>query len=207
MRMTVRSAVATFLLLFLGSASALAQFETATIVGTVRDVSGAVVPGTTVTLTNSATGLSVQRTTGTDGSYEFLTVKDGIYVITGEKTGFSLTLVDNVQVQVGARLRVDLQLPVGQVSEKVEVTASAPLLETESSQRGQVIGGARVTALPLNGREYSSLALLTTGVRASDLNRGGTGVGIEVFIDLVVYFPDPVLPGELLFCHARRPTL
>ena len=179
MRMTVRSAVATFLLLFLGSASALAQFETATIVGTVRDVSGAVVPGTTVTLTNSATGLSVQRTTGTDGSYEFLTVKDGIYVITGEKTGFSLTLVDNVQVQVGARLRVDLQLPVGQVSEKVEVTASAPLLETESSQRGQVIGGARVTALPLNGREYSSLALLTTGVRASDLNRGGTGTNRE----------------------------
>src|SRR5262249_34728584 len=166
MRMTVRSAVATFLLLFLGSASALAQFETATIVGTVRDVSGAVVPGTTVTLTNSATGLSVQGTTGPDGSYEILTVKDGNSVITGEKTGFSLTLVDNVQVQVGARLRVDLQLPVGQVSEKVEVTASAPLLETESSQRGQVIGGARVTALPLNGREYSSLALLTTGVRA-----------------------------------------
>src|SRR5215831_9157838 len=128
MRTAVRSVV-TFFLVFLGSAAALAQFETATIVGTVRDVSGAVVPGTTVTLTNSATGLAVQRTTGTDGSYEFLTVKDGIYVITGEKTGFSLTLVDNVQVQVGARLRVDLQLPVGQVSEKVEVTASAPLLE------------------------------------------------------------------------------
>ena len=60
----------------------------------------------------------------------------------GEKTGFSLTLVDDVQVQVGARLRVDLQLPVGQVPEKVEVMASAPLLETESSQRGQATGGA-----------------------------------------------------------------
>jgi hypothetical protein len=178
MRTAVRSLV-TFFLVFLGSTAALAQFETATIVGTVRDVSGAIVPGTTVTLTNTATGVAAQRTTETDGSYEFLTVKDGIYVITGEKPGFSITLVDNVQVQVGARLRVDLQLPVGQVSEKVEVTAAAPLLETESSQRGQVISGARVTALPLNGREYSSLALLTTGVRASDLNRGGTGTNRE----------------------------
>src|SRR5262245_15700003 len=98
MNTAVRSALATLFLLLVGSASAMAQFETAAIVGTVRDGSGAVVPGTTVTLTNTATGVAVQRTTGTDGSYEFLTVKDGIYVITGEKTGFSLTLIDNVQV-------------------------------------------------------------------------------------------------------------
>ena len=156
-----------------------AQFETATIVGTVRDGSGAVVPGTTVTLTNSATGVSAARTTGADGTFEFFTVKDGVYVVTAEKSGFSIALLDNVQVQVGGRLRVDLQLPVGQVSEKVEVTATAPLLETESSQRGQVIGGAQMTALPLNGREYSALALLTTGVRPSDLNRGGTGTNRE----------------------------
>jgi hypothetical protein len=156
-----------------------AQFETASIVGTIRDTSGSVVPAATVTLTNTSTAVEATRTTGADGSYEFFTVKDGIYVITAEKSGFSIALVDNVQVQVGGRLRVDLQLPVGQVSEKVEVTASVPLLETESSQRGQVIGGAQVTALPLNGREYSALALLTTGVRASDLNRGGTGTNRE----------------------------
>src|SRR5262245_59680834 len=141
MNAAVRSAVTTFFLLLILSTSAIAQFETATIVGTVRDASGAVVHGTRVTLINPPNGVAVQRTTEADGKYESLTVKDGIYVITGEKTGFSLTLIDNVQVQVGARLRVDLQLPVGQVSEKVEVTASAPLLETESSQRGQVIGG------------------------------------------------------------------
>jgi hypothetical protein len=167
------------LLWLAASIPAMAQFETATIVGTVRDTSGAVVPGTTVTLTNTATAVASQRTTAADGSYEFFTVKDGIYVVTAEKPGFSIALVDNIQVQVGARLRVDLQLPVGQVSERVEVTASAPLLETESSQRGQVIGATQVTALPLNGREYSSLALLTTGVRASDLNRGGTGTNRE----------------------------
>jgi len=178
MTSAVRWSIAVLLTLA-ASAPLMAQFETATIVGTVRDTSGAVVPGTTVTLTNTATGVAVTRTTAADGSYEFFTVKDGIYVITAEKTGFSIALVDNVQAQVGSRLRVDLQLPVGQVSEKVEVTASAPLLETESSQRGQVIGGTQVTALPLNGREYSSLALLTTGVRASDLNRGGTGTNRE----------------------------
>jgi len=167
------------LLVLSASAPALAQFETATVVGTARDTTGAVVPGTTITLTNTATGVAVMRTSGADGSYEFFTVKDGVYVITAEKPGFSIALVDNVQVQVGARLRVDLQMPVGQVSEKVEVTAAAPLLDTESSQRGQVIGGTQVVALPLNGREYSALALLTTGVRASDLNRGGTGTNRE----------------------------
>src|SRR5215510_4494236 len=129
------------LVLLVTTAPALAQFETATVVGTARDTTGAVVPGTTITLTNTATGVAVTRTTGADGSYEFFTVKDGVYVITAEKPGFSLALIDNVQVQVGARLRVDLQMPVGQVSEKVEVTAAAPLLETESSQRAQVIGG------------------------------------------------------------------
>ena len=86
---------------------------------------------------------------------EFPAVKPGIYVVTAEKTGFALALVDNVQVQVGARLRVDLQMPVGQVTEKVEVTASSPLVETDSSQRGQVISGDQTRALPLISREYS----------------------------------------------------
>jgi hypothetical protein len=151
---------------------AFAQFETASVVGTVRDVSNAVVPGATVTLTGTATGVSTTKTTNAEGEYEFFTVKIGTYIVTAEKTGFSVALVDNVQVEVGARLRVDLQLAVGQLAEKVEVTATAPLLETDSSQRGQVITGDQTVALPLNGREYSALALLTTGVRQSALNRG-----------------------------------
>jgi hypothetical protein len=104
------------LLLLSASVPATAQFETATVVGSARDTTGAVVPGTTITLTNTATGVTLTRTTGPDGSYEFFTVKDGVYVITAEMTGFSLALVDNVQVEVGARLRVDLQMPLGQVT-------------------------------------------------------------------------------------------
>ena len=64
-------------------------------------------------------------------------------------------------------------LQVGQLTERVEVSAVAPLLETDTSQRGQVITGEQTRALPLNGREYSALALLTTGVRLSALNTGG----------------------------------
>src|SRR3989454_3411146 len=165
--------------LCLSCAPALAQFDTASVVGTVRDSSGAVVPDATVTLTNAQTGLSIVKTTNAAGLYEFFTVKPGAYVITAEKPGFAIALVDNVQVQVGSRPRVDLTLTVGQVTEKVQVTASSPLVETDSSQRGQVITGAQTRELPLNGREYSALALLTTGVRQSALNRSTTGTPRE----------------------------
>src|SRR5262245_10392070 len=167
----VRRAFFLALLLSVFASRAGAQFETASVVGTVRDSSGGVVAGATVTLTNTATAVSVTRTTNADGGYEFVTVRPGIYVVTAERPGFAMALVDNVEVQVAARLRVDLQLAVGQLTEKVVVTASSPLVETETSQRGQVISGAQTQALPLNGREYSSLALLTTGVRQSALNR------------------------------------
>src|SRR5947207_8076282 len=160
------------ILLLVPAVSARAQFDTGSIVGTVRDMTGAVIPGATVTLTNSATGLSVAKTTDADGNYEFFTVRPGIYLVTAEKSGFALALAENVQVQVAARLRIDLQMALGQVSERVEVVAASPLLETETSQRAQVISGDQTRALPLNGREYSALALLTTGVRQSALGRG-----------------------------------
>ena len=170
MQSFLRSLVGLAILLF-AATPAFAQFETGSVVGTVRDTSAAVVSGATITLTNVATGVSVTRPTNADGSFEFFTVRAGTYLVTGEKTGFAVALVDNVQVQVGGRLRVDLQMPIGQISERVEVSARAPLIETDSSQRGQVITGEQTAALPLNGREYSALALLTTGVRQSALNR------------------------------------
>jgi hypothetical protein len=162
--------------LLLTSPAARAPFDSGTVVGTVRDASGAVMPAAKVTLTGVATGISISRTSADDGNYEFSAVKPGTYVVTAEKTGFALALVDNVQLQVGARLRVDLQMPVGQVTEKVEVTAAQPLVETDSSQRGQVITGDQTRALPLLSREYSSLALLTTGVKlgGSSLTTGNT---------------------------------
>ena len=148
-----------------------AQFDTASVVGTVRDASGAVVPGATVTLTSTATGISAVKTTGADGNFEFFTVRPGVYLVTSEKSGFSIAIAENVQVTVATRMRVDLQMAVGQVTEKVEVIAQSPLLETDTSQRSQVISGEQMRELALNGREYSALALLTTGVRQSALNK------------------------------------
>src|SRR5262249_53958192 len=115
-----------------------AQFDTAAVVGAVRDASGATVPDAKITLTSTATGISQTKTSAADGSYEFVTVRPGNYIVTAEKSGFTIAVVDNVEVQVAARMRVDLALAVGQVTERVTVTAATPLLETDSSQRAQV---------------------------------------------------------------------
>ena len=156
------------LLLMLSSAiPAVAQFETGNIVGTIKDSTGAVVPGAKVTLTNVGTGVTSDKTTDANGIYEFFTIRPGTYVVTAEKAGFSIALVDNIQLTVGARQRVDLSMAVGQLSEKVEVSASQVLLQTDSSDRSQVITGAQTRALPLNGREYSALTLLSPGARQS----------------------------------------
>jgi hypothetical protein len=172
----MKSLVLCVSVLLLTAINASAQFDTASVVGTVRDASESVIPDAKVTLTAIETGISAIRMSGADGNYEFPAVRPGAYIVTAEKPGFAVAMVDQVQVQVGARLRVDLKMPVGQVNEKVEVTATQPLVETDTSQRGQVISGEQIRALPLISREYSSLALLTTGVKlaGSSLTTGNT---------------------------------
>ena len=156
-----------------------AQFETATVLGTVRDSSNAVVPDAAVKLTNASTGVTATKATNAEGNFEFFNIGAGTYLLTVEKSGFAMAVVDNISVQVGARMRVDATVSVGQVTERVQVDASAPLIETDTSSRGQVITGDQTRALPLNGREYSSLALLTTGVRLSAFNNGSSGTPRE----------------------------
>ena len=122
--MRIKRALLCVFVLTLVAAPAWAQFETGNVVGTIKDSTGAVVPGAKVTLTNTQTGVTSERTSDANGNYEFFTVRPGTYVITGEKSGFSIALVDNVIVTVGARQRVDLNMAVGQLTEKVEVSAS-----------------------------------------------------------------------------------
>jgi hypothetical protein len=171
MSVTVRVFLVSLVLVALAS-PALAQFETASILGTVRDSTKAVVSGATVTVTNTQNGVSATKTTDSGGNYEFPTVRRGIYVVTAEKAGFAIAMTENVEVSLGSRQRVDLNLAVGQLSETVQVTGTAGRLETETSQRGQLITGKQAVELPLNGREYSALVLLTTGARLSALNTG-----------------------------------
>src|SRR5262245_24488940 len=153
-------------------APAFAQFETATVLGSVRDKSGAMVPGATVTLLSLDTGVAQSKVTDAQGGYEFFTVRIGLYKVTAELQGFAPSAADQVRVAVGSRQRVDLVLTPGAVAEAVEVTAEVSPLEKDSSQRGQVITHEQAVALPLNGREYSALALLTTGVRQSAIGTG-----------------------------------
>src|SRR5688572_1211187 len=147
-----------------------AQFDTSTVLGTVKDSSGAVVPGATITLKNVQTGISSTAVTDAEGSYQFLTVRVGTYTVRAELQGFSVAEARDVAVTVGARQRVDLTLTVGNVGETVEVTGAAKLLETESSDRGQIIAKEQIVNLPLNGRAYADLALLSPGVRRSAIS-------------------------------------
>ncbi len=156
------------------AAPAVAQFETATVLGSVRDNSGAVVPGATVTLLSLDTGVSQTKVTDPAGNYEFFTVRIGTCRVTAELNGFAPATADRVRVAVGARQRVDLVLTPGSVREAIEVNAEVSTLEKDSSQRGQVITHEQAVALPLNGREYSALALLTTGVRQSAIGTGSS---------------------------------
>jgi hypothetical protein len=150
-------------------AMAAAQFDTATVLGTVSDASGSQVPGVTVTLRNVDTGIAASTVTDQDGSYQFLNVRIGGYTVRAELAGFSTAVAENIKVTVNARLRVDLGLKVGNLDENVVVTGSTPVLETESSDRGQVIGREQIVNLPLNGRNYADLALLAPGVRRSGI--------------------------------------
>jgi hypothetical protein len=162
-----RAFASLFVAFLLIPAGAFAQFDAATVLGTVRDSSGAIVPGATVTLKNVSTGIAATAVSDESGNYQFLNVRIGTYTVRAELQGFSAAEAENVAVTVNARQRVDLALTIGSVGETVVVTGAAQLLETESSDRGQVIGKEQIVNLPLNGRAYADLALLSPGVRRS----------------------------------------
>ena len=149
-------------------APAHAQSETAEVLGTVHDASGATVADATVTLTNTGTGIAGKTTTNSDGDYDFLNVAVGQYEVAVEHSGFSKVTTD-VRVEVGARQRVDFALKVGEVTQTLVVTEAAPPLDTDSSDHGQVISTAAVAELPLNGRNYADLALLSTNAIKSPM--------------------------------------
>ena len=149
-------------------ASAYAQYD-ASVLGSVKDPTGLTVGDATVTLLNIANG--VRKTVLTDGSgnYEFLNVRIGEYSLTAEKSGFKAAAAERFTVTVNARQRVNLSLDVAGNSEKVTVTGTAEVLETDSSDRGEVVASREIVNLPLNGRSYADLALLVPGVRKSQL--------------------------------------
>jgi Carboxypeptidase regulatory-like domain/TonB dependent receptor/TonB-dependent Receptor Plug Domain len=166
-------------LLFISTANtAFAQFDSATVLGTIRDSNGAATPGVTVTLRNIDTGLSASAQTDGDGDFQFTNVRIGNYRVSAEKQGFSTAVAERVNVTVNARQRVDLTMQPGAVTESVVITDAAQLLETDSSGRGQLVQREQIVNLPLNGRSSANLTLLTPGVRESNQN-AATGSGRE----------------------------
>ena len=154
---------------FVAATALFAQFETAEVLGTVSDPSGRSIAKASVTLTNLDTGIQSRTSTDENGNYDFFNVKVGRYSLVVEQPGFSKFSTTDVEVTVGARQRVDVAMKVGAVSETIEVKDAAAALQTDSSDRGQVVSTTTATELPLNGRNYASLALLDANAVASPI--------------------------------------
>jgi carboxypeptidase family protein len=153
-----------FAALMLCSTAALAQQETATITGEVRDANGSVVPKATITVTNVETNVRVKGETNDQGLYTVPSLKPGPYSITVEKAGFKKSVRSGVTLQVNQVARLDVNMQVGELTTAVEIVEATTLLETETSSRGSVIDQKKIVDLPLNGRDYNQLALLSPGV-------------------------------------------
>lgn len=140
------------------------QQETATITGEVKDASGSVVPKAEISVTNTETNFNLKSLSNDQGYYVIPSLKPGPYSIVAEKAGFRKYIRNGVTLQVNQAIRIDVNLEVGELSSVVEITQAATLLETENSSRGSVIDQKKIVDLPLNGRDYNQLALLSPGV-------------------------------------------
>ena len=143
---------------------ALAQLPTATILGTVKDMSGAVLPGAAVTVKNLETGLTRTAESEANGSYRLPALPVGGYEVAGEKMGFKHEVRRGITLAVGEEAVVNLTLQVGSVVEQVTVTGEAPIVNTTSGSLGGLVDEKRVAELPLNGRNFIDLTLTLPGV-------------------------------------------
>ena len=166
-------------LLFLLPALLGAQTDSGRVRGTVTDPQGAVLSGATVTLTNTDTALQKTATTNDQGGFDFDVVPRGRYKIGIQQKGFRPASAEFV-LEVSQVKQVNVQLELGAAAEVVDVTASVPLIDLETSSTGEVIQGRQVTELPLNGRNFSQLALLTPGVTRGDYGDQASGVNNNV---------------------------
>jgi hypothetical protein len=158
--------------------SAWAQKDAGSIVGTVRDQTGAIVAGAEVTVSDSERGIRLETKTNDSGEYVASPLRVGRYTVTVEHPGFKRAVTPPVDLDVQQRIALNIALQVGQISESIEVTAATPLLETETSELGQVVDNKRMANLPLNGRNFAQLALLTAGTAPSEpgaRDEGGFG--------------------------------
>jgi hypothetical protein len=165
-------------LAFLSLVPLVAQNTTGTITGVVRDPSGAVVANAKVSARNEETGLARPAESNEEGIYRIPLLPSGSYAVKVERQGFKSQVQTGVRIEILQVRGVDFQLELGSVSDTVTVETRAPLLETETSQAGEVIKGEQVVSLPLSARQFLQLAFLTPMVtpatgdfRSTEVNR------------------------------------
>jgi hypothetical protein len=172
---TIRLAVVGAMLI-VPAIPASAQSTYGIIVGVVADASRALMPGATVTATNTATGQSRTVATGQQGDFRIINLLPGTYDVSVEMSGFKKATSSGLLVRVNESVRVDFAMQVGDLTETVEVSAEAPLLETSSATVGKVITNEKIVELPLNGRDFTQLTLLLPGA-APGASSGGPIIG------------------------------
>jgi hypothetical protein len=169
---------------------------TAGLNGSITDATGAVVPSARVTVTNAETGLQREAASDAAGLYDVRLLQPGTYDIAVQKQGFRQLTREGVRLEVNQVARIDFALQVGAVTETVEVKGAAPLLESSNSSVGQVIETKAVSDLPLNGRNFAQLAILSPGAIGVGYGPAGTiGSGSR---------PDDTRPGAELMVNGNR---
>ncbi len=153
-----------------------AQALSGTIVGTVTDQAGAVVPSAKVVLTNEATRFTRSVETNSNGQYVAYSIPTGNYTIAVEMPGFQKLVRSGIQLTAADTLTVDLQLMVGNVQQTMEVSATAPLLQSQTSTVSQLVSNEQILEIPLNGRTFTSLVLLAPGAHPGSSGNLATSV-------------------------------
>jgi len=172
-----RSKVA--LLLVFSAVLLKAQTITGSITGTISDPSGAAVANVKVTATNTATNLTYTTNTNDTGVYNLVFLAVGQYTVTAEAKGFKKTVLGPFALEVNQAAKVDVRLEVGEVSQSVEVTGVAPILQTESTATGAALTTETVSSIPLNGRNFASLTQLIPGAISTSPNAMNTSARVQ----------------------------
>ena len=166
-----------FSVAILGNQAAVAQLDTGGITGTVTDPAGAVVPGAKITLTNNGTAVSTVTNSTATGTYSLNEIRPGTYTLQAEAPGFQRFADKGVEVHVQQTLTVDIRFATGTVNQQVTVTAAAPLLQAENAAVGQTITTETVNDLPLQTRDWASLAQLSAGVATAPVGNPSSDSG------------------------------
>src|SRR5216684_2225721 len=167
-----------------------AQVTGATISGTITDATGAVIAGAEISVRNTATGIIRNTTADSAGFYTVPNLNPGPYEVKVTAKGFTTALQSNLALAVGAQQALNIAMKVGETSQTVQVTEAAPQIELTSSALSDQIESTTVTELPLNGRDWASLATLSPGVSAVEVQmpfetgarRGNRGFGSQLTI-------------------------